>query len=237
MKLELSKISKFFPGVKALHNINFNLKKNSIHALIGENGAGKSTLVKILCGVYQPDEGIINIDSQKVQIADPNQSLKYGISAIHQESVMFDELTVMENIFIGNHLLKKNKLIDWNTMIAKSKKILSQLETDITSNDKIKDLSIAQRHIVQIARSLAQDADIVIMDEPTAALSQKEIEELYKIIKNLQKQDKSIIFISHKLDEILEVCDEYTVRREGQVVSTDKMSNTKTNQLSSALGG
>ena len=127
MKLELSKISKFFPGVKALHNINFNLKKNSIHALIGENGAGKSTLVKILCGVYQPDEGIINIDSQKVQIADPNQSLKYGISAIHQESVMFDELTVMENIFIGNHLLKKNKLIDWNTMIARSKKILSQL--------------------------------------------------------------------------------------------------------------
>tara|TARA_B110000438_G_scaffold200000_1_gene191550 strand:+ start:574 stop:2052 length:1479 start_codon:yes stop_codon:yes gene_type:complete len=237
MKLELLKISKFFPGIKALSDVNFSLKKNSIHALIGENGAGKSTLVKILCGVYQPDEGVINIDSKKIQISDPNQSLKHGISAIHQESVMFDELTVMENIFIGNHILKKNKLIDWSKMISKSNEILSRLETDIKSNDKIKDLSIAQRHIVQISRSLAQDAEIVIMDEPTAALSQKEIQELYKIIKNLQKQDKSIIFISHKLDEIIEICDEYTVLRDGKVVSTNQIINTNKNDLISHMVG
>ena len=237
MKLELSNISKFFPGIKALHNVNFKLKKNSIHALIGENGAGKSTLVKILCGVYQPDEGSININSHKVQITNPNQSLKCGISAIHQESVMFDELTVMENIFIGNHLLKKNRLIDWNKMIAKSNKVLSSLETDIKSYDKIKDLSIAQRHIVQISRSLVQDAEIVIMDEPTAALSQKEINELYKIIKNLQNQNKSIIFISHKLDEVLELCDEFTVLRDGKVVSTDKIIDTNKNDLISHMVG
>ena len=237
MKLQLSNISKLFPGVKALQNVNFNLKRNSIHALIGENGAGKSTLVKILCGVYQPDEGFIKIDTDSVQLLDPNHSLKYGISAIHQESVMFDELTVMENIFIGNHILKKNKLINWKKMISKADEVLTKLETDIKSNDRIKDLSIAQRHIVQIARSLVQDAEIVIMDEPTAALSQKEIRELYKIIKNLQKQDKSIIFISHKLDEILEVCDEFTVLRDGKVIATDKIKNTNKNSLISHMVG
>ena len=154
MKLELKKISKFFPGIKALQNVDFNLKQNSIHALLGENGAGKSTLVKILCGVYQPDEGSIYLDKQKHIISDPTSSLQLGISAIHQESVMFDELTVMENIFIGNHIVKKNKLVDWSVMEKKTKELLSNLEADIKPDEKIKDLSIAQRHIVQISRSL-----------------------------------------------------------------------------------
>jgi rhamnose transport system ATP-binding protein len=237
MKLELKKISKFFPGIKALQNVDFNLKQNSIHALLGENGAGKSTLVKILCGVYQPDEGSIFLDKQKHIISDPTSSLQLGISAIHQESVMFDELSVMENIFIGNHIVKKNRLVDWFAMEKKTKELLSNLEADIRPDEKIKDLSIAQRHIVQISRSLVHDADIVIMDEPTAALSQKEIEELYSIIRNLKKQNKSIIFISHKLDEVLEICDEFTVLRDGEVINADLISNTNKNQLITNMAG
>jgi rhamnose transport system ATP-binding protein len=237
MKLELKKISKFFPGIKALQNVDFNLKQNSIHALLGENGAGKSTLVKILCGVYQPDEGSIYLDKKKHIIFDPTSSLQLGISAIHQESVMFDELSVMENIFIGNHIVKKNRLVDWLSMEKKTKELLSNLEADIRPDEKIKDLSIAQRHIVQISRSLVHDADIVIMDEPTAALSQKEIEELYSIIRNLKKQNKSIIFISHKLDEVLEICDEFTVLRDGEVINADLISNTNKEQLITNMAG
>ena len=237
MKLEIANISKSFPGIKALNNVNLNLKQNSVHGLIGENGAGKSTLVKILCGVYQPEEGKIKINQKEVNLYNPKESLRFGISAIHQESVMFDELTVMENIFIGNHIIKKINFIDWNQMAQKSDEVLATLETNIKSSDIVKNLSVAQRHIVQISRSLVQDADIVIMDEPTAALSQTEIKELYKIITNLQKQNKSIIFISHKLDEILEICDEFTVLRDGEVVSTDLISKTSKSELISNMVG
>ena len=237
MKLELKNISKNFHGVKALQNVDFQLKDNSIHALLGENGAGKSTLVKILCGVYQPDSGTINLKNQQQTISNPAISLSLGISAIHQESVMFDELTVTENIFIGNHLTKSNGLIDWGLMENKTKKLLQDLEANIEPNEKIKDLSIAQRHIVQISRSLIHDAEIVIMDEPTASLSQKEINELYTIIRNLKKQNKSIIFISHKLDEVMEVCDDFTVLRDGELIKFDKISNTNKDQLITYMAG
>ena len=237
MKLELKNISKNFHGVKALQNVDFQLKENSIHALLGENGAGKSTLVKILCGVYQPDSGSIHLNNQQQTISNPAISLSLGISAIHQESVMFDELTVTENIFIGNHLTKSNRLIDWGLMESKTKQLLEELEANIEPNEKIKDLSIAQRHIVQISRSLIHDADIVIMDEPTASLSQKEINELYTIIRNLKKQNKSIIFISHKLDEVMEVCDDFTVLRDGELIKSDTISNTDKDQLITHMGG
>ena len=237
MKLELKNISKNFHGVKALQNVDFQLKENSIHALLGENGAGKSTLVKILCGVYQPDSGSIHLNNQQQTISNPAISLSLGISAIHQESVMFDELTVTENIFIGNHLTKSNRLIDWGLMESKTKQLLEELEANIEPNEKIKDLSIAQRHIVQISRSLIHDADIVIMDEPTASLSQKEINELYTIIRNLKKQNKSIIFISHKLDEVMEVCDDFTVLRDGELIKSDVISNTDKDQLITHMAG
>ncbi len=237
MKLELKNISKNFHGVKALQNVDFQLQENSIHALLGENGAGKSTLVKILCGVYQPDSGIINLNNKQQSIPDPTASLRLGISAIHQESVMFDELSVTENVFIGNHITKSNGLVDWGLMQDKTNQLLKDLEANIEPNEKIKDLSIAQRHIVQISRSLIHDADIVIMDEPTASLSQKEINELYSIIRNLKKQNKSIIFISHKLDEVIEVCDEFTVLRDGELIKSDSIQNTNKDQLITYMAG
>ena len=237
MKLELKNISKNFHGVKALQNVDFQLQENSIHALLGENGAGKSTLVKILCGVYQPDSGIINLNNKQQTIPDPSASLSLGISAIHQESVMFDELSVTENVFIGNHITKSNGLVDWGLMQDKTNQLLKDLEANIEPNEKIKDLSIAQRHIVQISRSLIHDADIVIMDEPTASLSQKEINELYTIIRNLKKQNKSIIFISHKLDEVIDVCDEFTVIRDGELIKSDSRQNTNKDQLITYMAG
>ena len=237
MKLELKNISKNFHGVKALQDVDFQLKENSIHALLGENGAGKSTLVKILCGVYQPDSGSILLNNKQQSISDPSISLSLGISAIHQESVMFDELTVTENVFIGNHLTKSNGLVDWSSMQDKTHQLLKDLEANIEPNEKIKDLSIAQRHIVQISRSLIHDADIVIMDEPTASLSQKEINELYAIIRNLKNQNKSIVFISHKLDEVMEVCDEFTVLRDGELIKSDFISNTNKDQLITHMAG
>jgi len=237
MKLELKNISKNFHGVKALQNVDFQLQENSIHALLGENGAGKSTLVKILCGVYQPDSGIINLNNKQQSIPDPSASLSLGISAIHQESVMFDELSVTENVFIGNHITKSNGLVDWGLMQDKTNQLLKDLEANIEPNEKIKDLSIAQRHIVQISRSLIHDADIVIMDEPTASLSQKEINELYTIIRNLKKQNKSIIFISHKLDEVIEVCDKFTVLRDGELIKSDSIQNTNKDQLITYMAG
>ena len=237
MKLELKNISKNFHGVKALQNVDFQLQENSIHALLGENGAGKSTLVKILCGVYQPDSGTINLNNKQQSIPDPSASLSLGISAIHQESVMFDQLSVTENVFIGNHITKSNGLVDWGLMQDKTNQLLKDLEANIEPNEKIKDLSIAQRHIVQISRSLIHDADIVIMDEPTASLSQKEINELYTIIRNLKKQNKSIIFISHKLDEVIEVCDEFTVLRDGELIKSDSIQNTNKDQLITYMAG
>ena len=150
---------------------------------------------------------------------------------------MFDELTVTENVFIGNHLTKSNGLVDWSSMQDKTHQLLQDLEANIEPNEKIKDLSIAQRHIVQISRSLIHDADIVIMDEPTASLSQKEINELYAIIRNLKNQNKSIIFISHKLDEVMEVCDEFTVLRDGELIKSDLISNTNKDKLITHMAG
>ena len=150
---------------------------------------------------------------------------------------MFDELSVTENVFIGNHITKSNGLVDWGLMHDKTNQLLKDLEANIEPNEKIKDLSIAQRHIVQISRSLIHDADIVIMDEPTASLSQKEINELYTIIRNLKKQNKSIIFISHKLDEVIEVCDEFTVLRDGELIKSDTIQNTNKDQLITYMAG
>ena len=188
MNLQLKKVSKFFPGIKALDKVDFNLKRNSVHALVGENGAGKSTLVKILTGIYKPDEGDVFLNKKKINLFNPKVALKNSISVIHQETVMFENLTVMENIFVGKQILKKKIFIDWNEIEISSKKILNFLKSEISPHEKVKNLSIAQRHIIEIARSLMQNSKIIIMDEPTAALSQKEIDQLFKIIQDLKKK-------------------------------------------------
>jgi rhamnose transport system ATP-binding protein len=229
--LEMRGISQIFPGVKALDQVTISLYPGQVTALIGENGAGKSTLVKILTGIYHPSEGEILIDGQVTAFANAQEAIDAGVTAIHQETVLFDELTVAENIFLGHAPTKRFGLIDWKSMNAHAAKLLHALEAQIDPTIRLKDLSIAQRHLVAIARALSVDARIVIMDEPTAALSRKEIDDLFRIIQALKRQGKAILFISHKFDEIYEVAENFSVFRDGRAVGHGKLASTAQDEI------
>ena len=224
--LEMRGISQIFPGVKALDNVSIALYPGKVTALIGENGAGKSTLVKILTGIYRPNEGEIIVDGKPTTFANAQAAIDVGVTAIHQETVLFDELTVAENIFLGHAPRTKFRTIDWKLMNSRSKELLHSLESNIDPTIRLKDLSIAQRHLVAIARALSIEARIVIMDEPTAALSRKEIDDLFRIVEGLKAQGKAILFISHKFDELYEIADNYVVFRDGRAVGHGQLKQT-----------
>lgn len=219
-------ISQIFPGVKALDQVSIRLYPGEVTALIGENGAGKSTLVKILTGIYRPSEGEILLDGQSVQFSSAQAAIDAGVTAIHQETVLFDELTVGENIFLGHAPRTRFRTIDWRTINTRSRELLQQLESDIDPTIRLKDLSIAQRHLVAIARALSVEARIVIMDEPTAALSRKEIDDLFRIVEGLKRQGKAILFISHKFDELYEIAENFAVFRDGKAVGHGRLKET-----------
>ncbi|WP_229262171.1 sugar ABC transporter ATP-binding protein [Duganella guangzhouensis] len=224
--LQLSGISKRFGGVVALRDVSLSVRAGEVMALVGENGAGKSTMVKILTGIYQPDGGTFTLDGKAMVLRGPQSAARAGITAVHQETVMFDELTVAENIYIGHQPRHPwTRLVDWRKMEADAEALLRRLEVEIPVRAKVKDLSIAQRHFVEIARALSQEASVVIMDEPTAALSRKEIQELYRIIGQLKAAGKAVILITHKFDEIYAVCDRYTVLRDGQYIATGALAD------------
>jgi rhamnose transport system ATP-binding protein len=229
--IRLEGISKSFPGVKALSGVALSLYPGQVTALVGENGAGKSTLVKVLTGIYQPDEGAIYLGRPQTTFPSAYAALKAGITAIHQETVLFDELTVAENIFIGHAPRGRFGLIDWNVMYAKARELLKRAGADIDPKMRLRDLSIASRHLVAIARALSVDARVVIMDEPTAALSHKEIGELYELVERLKADGKAILFISHKFDEIFRIADRYTVFRDGQMIGEGLIAETSRDAL------
>jgi rhamnose transport system ATP-binding protein len=235
--LTLSGISKSFPGVKALEDVGLELYPGEVTALIGENGAGKSTLVKILTGVYQPDAGEIRLDGATVAVPDAQAAFHLGITGTHQETVLFDELTVVENVFVGHPILTRFGLLDWPAMRREARRILDELEVDLDPNLKLRDLAIARKHLVAIARALSVDARIVIMDEPTAALSHKEVEELYAIIEKLKREGKAILFISHKFEEIFRIADRYAVFRDGRSVGAGIVADATTGMLISLMVG
>lgn len=216
--LTLTNISKSFPGVRALHQVELELYPGEVTALIGENGAGKSTLVKILTGIYQPDDGIVSIGGRAVALPSAHAAFEQGITAIHQETVLFDELTVAENIYLGHAPRNRLNIIDWKKMRREAQDVLNSMGAKISADTRLKDLGIANRHLVAVARAMSIEARIVIMDEPTAALSQKEIEELYVLIELLKQDGKAVLFISHKFDEIYRIADRYTVFRDGEMV-------------------
>ncbi len=205
--------------------------------MVGENGAGKSTVVKVLTGIYQPDEGDIRIDGQPVRFPTPQSAENAGVTAIHQETVLFDELSVAENIFLGHAPRSKFGLIDKGTMIARAREILSGIGAKIDPGATLKDLGTANKHLVAIARALSIDASVVIMDEPTAALSQKEIEELYELVESLKRQGKAIMFISHKFDEIFRIADFYTVYRDGQMIGEGAIEDVNEPELVKMMVG
>ena len=229
--LEMRGISQIFPGVKALDNVDIQLYSGQVTALIGENGAGKSTLVKILTGIYRPNEGEILLDGTPVHFQSAQDAIDAGVTAIHQETVLFDELSVGENIFLGHAPKGRFGLIDWKTINEKSRALLERLESKIDPTIRLKDLSIAQRHLVAIARALSVEARIVIMDEPTAALSRKEIDDLFRIVENLKRQGKAILFISHKFDEVYEIAENYAVFRDGRMVGAGKLTATSQDEI------
>jgi rhamnose transport system ATP-binding protein len=222
--LELRGISKSFPGVRALEQVALTLHAGRVTALIGENGAGKSTLVKILTGINQPDAGEVRIDGAPIHFPTAQAAQAAGVTAIHQETVLFDELSVAENIFIGHAPRTRWGLVDWTTMRRRAAEVLARIEVSIDPATRLKDLSIAQRHLVAIARALSVEARIVIMDEPTAALSYKEAEDLFRSVEGLRQAGKAILFISHKFDEVYRIADDYVVFRDGSAVGAGRLA-------------
>lgn len=217
--LTLQEICKNFGSVKALKNVNLNLRKGEVLALIGENGAGKSTLVKILTGIYKPSSGKFTLKDEEVFFKDAKSAINVKISAIHQETIMFDNLSVAENIFTGMQKTNSLGLLSWDEMEKKAEELLEYLSaSDIDVSAPLNELSIAKQHIVSVARALISNSDIMIFDEPTASLSKQETNELLEIIKKLREEGKAILFISHKFDEIFDIADRYTVFRDGTYV-------------------
>ena len=239
--LEINNIGKRFGATRAVHNVSFGLNKGEVLALIGENGAGKSTIVKILTGIYQADEGSISINGEVVRFSSPQAAGHVGISAIHQETVMFDELSVAENLFAGNHPVRSRffagGLVNWKTMLEQARVVLDKMDAKIDPETPLKELSVAQKHLVQIARALSQDSSVVIMDEPTASLSKAEIEDLYRIVRQLRDAGKAVLLITHKFDEVFALADRYVVLRDGENVGTGNIKDTSSEELIRLMAG
>jgi len=235
--LSLDGVSKRFPGVVALDRVGLDVRAGEVLALVGENGAGKSTLVKILTGLYRPDEGEVRIGGRPVSFASPRDAWAAGITAIHQETVMFEELTVAENIFMGHHPLAAGAMVDWRTIRQRTAELLDRLDVRLSPTARVKDLSVAQKHVVEIARALSHDARIVIMDEPTAALSQREIGDLFRVVRQLKAQGKGIVFISHKFEEIFAIADRYTVLRDGRFIGAGAIAEVDRDRLIAMMVG
>ena len=239
--LSLEAVAKSYGGVKALTSGALDLYPGQVTALLGENGAGKSTLVKIITGIVQADAGLIRVGGEAVRIASAEHARALGISAIFQEPVVFDALSVAENIFITGRPRRRGPLglsvVDWAAMRARSRAILDALDPGIDPDMILGRLSVAQRHLVQIARALSNDARIVIMDEPTAALSHREAEELFAITRRLRDEGRAILFISHKFEEVFALCDRYAVFRDGADVGQGSLDGVDRDRLITLMVG
>ena len=236
--ISLKNVSKTFPGVKALTDINFDVRKGEVHGLIGENGAGKSTLIKVLAGVHQPDPGAeIIIDGERVEQLTPTESMRRGIMVIYQDFSLFPTLTVKENIAFSEQIDKKRRIINWKEIEETSKRALGILGVDIDLNAKLGSLSTAKQQLVAIARALVYDAKLLVMDEPTSALSSGEVQHLFKIMNDLKARGLGIIFISHKLDELFAICDRMSVIRDGHYIGMRNNGETTTGEIIAMMVG
>lgn len=235
--LYMENIHKKFPGVYALDGVDFELRYGEVHALLGENGAGKSTLVKILAGIYTADKGQIYMKGQKVKIRDVHQAKSYGISVIHQELCLAPNMTVADNIFLGREVIGKNGLLNISQQYQLARELLDGLGLKIPSSAVIASLSVAQQQMVEIAKALSMDAKIIVMDEPTAALTLKEVDMLFQTIETLKRRNISIVYISHRMEELFRVADRVTVLRDGKYVGTKETANTTGKELISMMVG
>ncbi len=232
--LELKDIVKTFPGVLALNGLKFNLRSGEVHAICGENGAGKSTLMKVVCGVHQPDEGEMYVNGEQVNYCNPLEAYKKGVSIIFQETSLFEDMTVLDNMFLGHEIIKERlgiKVIDYAQMKKKAKSIFQKLNTNIDLDASIKSLGMAQKQMVEIAKALTFDANIIIFDEPTASLTHREVDALFKIINTLRAEGRGIVYISHRIEEIFQICNRVTIVRDGQYIDTKDISETNKDEI------
>ena len=229
--LQMSGITKQFPGVLALDRVSLQVRKGEVHALLGENGAGKSTLMKILSGAYTMDSGEIIFDGKKIAISSPKYAQEIGISIIYQELNLVGQMTVAENIFLSSLLQKNPVMINWKLIYQRAEELLKQLEVDIDVYAKVSTLGIAQQQMVEIAKALNHDAKIIIMDEPTAPLTDKETRKLFKTVEQLKAKGVAVIYISHRLEEIMEIADRATIMRDGCTVTTVNIADVTINDL------
>jgi rhamnose transport system ATP-binding protein len=228
--LTLTDIRKSFGGVRALERASLELPRGAVTALIGENGAGKSTLVKILSGIHQPDGGEIHIDGARAHIANPEAARRLGIGVVHQECQVFDNLSVAENLFVHAQPTRA-RLVSWRALRSRAAAVLRDLDADFDADLPAGRLSIAQKHVVQIARALTHESRVLVLDEPTASLSQRECAELFRIVRQLRDAGCALLFISHKFEEIDELADRYAVFRDGVSVSAGKLCDVRRDEL------
>jgi ABC-type sugar transport system ATPase subunit len=236
--LQLEAISKAFPGVQALRDVDFDVRPGEIHALVGENGAGKSTLIKIIAGVYQPNSGTIRYRGEPVRIHNPRNAQTLGIAAIYQESGLYGELSVAENVFMGRHPKSKPLgTVDWAAMARDAQALFAELDADVDVGARVSGLSAAYRQRVEIVKALSQDARVLIMDEPTASLTQHDVAALFKTVRLLRDRGVAVIYISHRLEEVFELADRVTVLRDGLRVDTRPVGEVTQGQLISMMVG
>ena len=235
--LELRGICKSFPGVKALDDVSFNIQRGTVHALVGENGAGKSTLIKVLAGIYQPEKGEIDFDGKKRScFKTPSESQAAGISVVHQEIKLSETLSVAENVFLGKWLYK-NGLIDWKRMRVEADKLLTQLGLSLNVEEIVSNLSVAQKQMVEICKAINRNCRLLIMDEPSATLTEKEQKVMFETVKRLRTQGMTIIYISHRLDEIFDLADNVTVLRDGKHIRTMAVQDVTRHDLVTMMVG
>ncbi len=235
--LEMDDISKSFPGVKALSEVGLKVRPGTVHALMGENGAGKSTLMKVLIGIYNADSGSITFKGQKVTIDKPETALNMGVSMIHQELSPIPYMTVAENIFLGREPLGKAGLIDKRRMNANTRELLGKLEISLNPSALMRDLSVANTQMIEIAKAISYDSNLIIMDEPTSAITDREVAQLFKMIAALKARGVAIIYITHKMDEVFKIADEITVFRDGRHIATVPAAETSRDKLIAMMVG
>ena len=235
--LELKGIVKSFGPVKALKGVDFDLRAGEVHALMGENGAGKSTLMKVLTGIHDANEGTIHYNGKQVAYSKPKEAMEDGIVIVHQELNMMNHLTVAQNIFIGREEFRHNLLIDDGASIKKAKKLFDLLKLDINPTEKVGNLTVGKQQMVEIAKALSMDAKVIVFDEPTAALTESEINELFVIIDDLRAKGVGIIYISHRMDEIARITDRVTVMRDGEYVGTVNTKETTKDEIIAMMVG
>lgn len=229
--LNMSDITKRFPGVLALDHVSLRVKEGEVHALLGENGAGKSTLMKILAGAYVKDEGEIEVFSRKSELGNPKAAENLGISIIYQELNLIPTLTVAENIFMGRYKMRGSIQVNWKQVYAAAEELLKELDVDVRATDYIRDLGIAQQQMVEVAKALSMNAKIIIMDEPSAPLTERETRNLFRIVKQLKESGVSIIYISHRLEEVLEICDRATIMRDGTTIKEVEIADVTMDEI------